>query len=235
MISINRNNPFLPIRNLATIAALAVAGAASAAPPFPVGPGHAPVAPGLNRLQCFDGTTDGGYGGVCTLVGKGARKSATLDNSDANANGDYAGVYAPRNVLTGRPLTGITQLGYTYTGTIAPQPGNLSLNIPIDTNGDGTTEAYAFIDAYYCPGVDGVVDVINDPNCGIYYNGQTFYANWSAFIASYPDARVATDNTTIIVAERTPTEPAATWTISNVVFGRPGGAETETESESESE
>jgi len=222
MMKKSTQNSFSPIRTLVAVAALAAAGAAVAAPPFPVGPGHVPVAPGRNRVQCFDGTTEGGYGGVCTLNGRGAFQGATLDNSSTSPTGDYAGVSVPNDVLAGLRLSSITQIRYSYTGSIAPQPGNLSLNIPIDTNGDGTTEAYAFVDAYYCPGTDGVVDVINDPACGIYYNGATFYANWAAFVAAYPDARVATDKSTIIVAERTPTEPAATWTVSNVVFGRPG-------------
>ena len=180
------------------------------------------TAPGLNKLQCFDGTTDGGFGGVCTLTGKGAKGPATLNNTDSNPAGSYSGVYIIDSTLFGQPLNKITQLSYNYTGSITPGPGDLSLNLPIDTNGDGTTEAYAFIDAAYCPGVGGSVNVITDPNCGIYYGGVTFYANWAAFIAAYPGAKVATDNYMFIIAERTATEGPAFWTVSNVKLGKGG-------------
>ncbi len=205
----------------AVIGTLATASVAFAA--------HAPnthavtTAPGQNKIQCFDGTTDGfGFSGTCVQNSSGAKGSATLALTSTNPAGDYAGVYTATSSLYGQLLTSVTQLSYHYTASIAPQPGNLSLNIPIDTNGDGTTEAYAFVDAFYCPGTSGNVDVINDPNCGIYYNGTTFYPNWAAFVAAYPGAKVATDNYVFIVAERTGTEPAATYTVSNVKFGKAG-------------
>jgi len=202
-----------------TAAVLAYAGAAQAATHFP------PSAPGHNKLLCFDGTTDGGFGGTCTLTANGAKGPATLNNTDSNPNGDYAGVYTQVSSMYGQLLTQIKVLGYTYTGTIAPQPGNLSINVPIDTTNDGTTDAYAFIDAFYCPGVLGAVDVINDPNCGIYYGGTVFYPNWAALIAGLPAAsRVATDNYAFVIAERTPAEPAASWTVTGVTFGNPGGS-----------
>jgi hypothetical protein len=180
------------------------------------------TAPGQNKIQCFDGTTDGGFGGTCTLNSNGAKGSVTLSNASTSPTGDYSGVYTLESVIYGQPLTDITQLSYHYDGTIAPNPGNLSYNIPIDTNADGTTDFYAFIDAYYCGGVNGVVDIINDPNCGIYAGGVTFYPNWSAFVGAYPGAQVATDNYVFIVAERTGTEPPAVWTISNIKFGKGG-------------
>src|ERR1043165_7803189 len=84
------------------------------------------TAPGLNKLQCFDGTTDGGFGGTCTLNSNGAKGSATLDNSSTNPLGDYSGVYTLNSVIYGALLSSITQLSYHYSGNIAPQPGNLS-------------------------------------------------------------------------------------------------------------
>ena len=182
----------------------------------------APVstAPGQNKLQCFSGTTDGGtYGGTCALQGNGAMGPATLNNSDSNTNGDYSGVYITNSGLIGQPLSSVTQLSYTYSGTVAPMPGDLSLNIPINTSGGTTTEEYAYVDAYYCPGVGGHVDVVNDANCGIWFNGVE-YANWAALVAAYPDA-VITD-TPFMVAERTPSEPSAVWTINKVKLGKPG-------------
>lgn len=148
-----------------------------------------PTAPGQNKLQCFDGTTDGGFGGTCTLKANGAKGPATLNNTDTNAAGDYAGVYFANSTMTGQPLGSVTQLSYSYTGTTAQGPGDLSLNVPVNLTGGTTTDGYLFIDAFYCPGVRGNVDVINDSGCGMYYGGVTFYPNWAAFIAANPAAK----------------------------------------------
>jgi hypothetical protein len=188
----------------------------------PVTAGPPATAPGHNKLLCFDGTTDGGFGGTCTLTSNGAKGPATLDLTSSNPNGDYAGVYTLESNLYGALLTDVSQLSYHYTGTIAPQPGNLSYNIPIDTNGDGTTEFYAFVDAFYCPGVDGVVDITKDSVCVIYEGGVTPRANWAEFVAANPGAKVATDNFVFVIAERTPSEPSAIWTVNNVKFGKAG-------------
>jgi hypothetical protein len=198
----------------AIIVVLAMAMPVSAAAPT--------TAPGQNKLQCFDGTTDGGFGGTCTLNSSGAKGSATLDLSSSDPAGDYAGVFTADSNLYGALLTDVTQVSYHYTGTIAPQPGNLSYNIPIDTDGDGSTEFYAFVDAFYCPGVNGVVDIVNDSVCVIYEGGVTPRANWADLLAANPGAKVATDNFVFVIAERTPSEPSAIWTVNNVKFGKAG-------------
>jgi hypothetical protein len=189
---------------------------------MPVSAAAPPTAPGHNKLLCFDGTTDGGFGGTCTLKSKGAKGKATLDLTDDNANGDYAGVYTADSKLYGMLLTDVTQMSYHWSGTIDPQPGDLSYNIPIDTNGDGTTEFFAFVDAFYCPGVDGVVDIVNDVDCVIYEGGVTPRANWDALVAAHPGAKIATDNFVFLIAERTPAEPDAVWIVNNVKFGKAG-------------
>ena len=190
---------------------------------MPVSAAAPPTAPGQNKLQCFDGTTDGGFGGTCTLNSRGAKGKATLNLTSTNTAGDYAGVYTLNSNMYGTLLTSLTQLSYHYTGTIDPQPGNLSYNIPIDTDGNGYTDFFAFVDAFYCPGVEGVVDIINDPACGIYEGGVIFYANWAYFLAAHSGATVAAkDNYVFIVAERTPSEPSAIWTVNNVKFGKAG-------------
>lgn len=183
----------------------------------------APVAtaPGQNKLLCFDGTTDGGFGGNCTLKANGAKGPAYLDNTESNSAGDYAGVYIQQTTLTGQTLGSVTQLGYTYRGTVVPTPGDLSLNVPIATNGNGTTDFYLFIDAYHCRGVAGVVDVIHDAACAIWAN-NTSYANFAALVAAYPTATVATDALPFVIAERTPAEGVAFWIVSDVTLGKPG-------------
>jgi len=208
-------------------AGLLASGVAFAAP----GP-HAPTtAPGQNKIQCFSGTTDlSGFGGTCTLNSNGAKGSATLDNSVAVSSADYAGVFINATTITGQTLGNITQLGYTYTGTVTPNPGDLSLNVPVDTNGDGKNDAYLFIDAFYCPGTGGVVDVIHDTNCGIFVNNVE-YANWAALVAANPTWTVAAlgaDDQSVgtlpfVIAERVNgVEPPAVWTVSNVTLGKGG-------------
>jgi hypothetical protein len=184
--------------------------------------GPPPTAPGHNKLKCFDGPSEGTvFGGLCT-VGRGAMGPATLDVSSDDPDGDYAGVYYLEGSMYGGPLGAIKQLGYHY---IADDdeivPGNLSLNIPIDEDGDGVTEGYAFIDAFYCPGSDGVVDVLHDEVCGIFYLGVE-YDNWDALVAAFPDALVATDNFAFVIAERTPTDGPATYRVNAVKIGKPG-------------
>jgi hypothetical protein len=185
-----------------------------------------PTAPGQNKILCFDGTTEtaGFFGGVCTLLNNGAKGPATLDNTDSNPNGDYSGVYTKNSTLSGQLLGDVKQLSYSYTGNIAPTPTDLSLNVPLDETGSGATTEYAFIDAFYCPGVAGNVDVINDPTCGIFVGGVVFYPNWAALVAANPTWKVATDNLTFVIAERVPGSPPAFWTISHLTLGKPGSS-----------
>ena len=83
--------------------------------------------------------TDGGFGGTRTIKGNGAKGPATLNNTDTNSAGDYAGVYYANTTMSGQPLTAVTQLGYTYSGTTHPTPGDLSLNVPVNNSGGTTT------------------------------------------------------------------------------------------------
>lgn len=190
---------------------------------MPAGAAAPSTAPGHNKLQCFDGVTDAiGFSGTCTRNSSGAKGSAILDLTSSDPDGDYAGVFTADSNMYGALLTSLTQLSYHYTGTIDPQPGNLSYNIPIDTDGDGDTDFYAFVDAFYCPGKNGVVDIVKNSACGIFENGITFRANWAALLAANPGAKVATDAFVFIVAERTPSEPSAIWTVNNVKFGKAG-------------
>jgi hypothetical protein len=180
------------------------------------------TAPGQNKLQCFAGPTDLTiYGGSCTINSNGAKGSATLDLSDGDADGEYAGVYTLESTVYGALLTDLTQLSYHYSASTTPLPGNLSYNIPIDEDGNGSTDFYAFVDAFYCPGTNGVVNITTDAACGIWAENVQ-YPNWAALLAAYPGARVATDAFVFVVAQRTPAEPLAVYTVSNVKFGKAG-------------
>lgn len=191
---------------------------------LPVGAAAPTTAPGMNKIQCFDGSSDGSgiYSGTCVLNSKGAKGSATLSLNSGDADGDYAGVYTLESKIYNTELANLTQLSYMYSGAIAPMPGNLSYNLPIDSNADSYTDFYLFVDAYYCPGVSGYVDIINDPSCVMYAGGVTPYDNWDAFVAAYPGAKIANDYYAFIVAERTGSEPSAIWTVNNVKFGKGG-------------
>lgn len=185
------------------------------------------TAPGQNKIQCFDGITDGGiYGGTCALNSNGAKGSATLALDSGDSDGDYAGVYTLESKIYNTAVSDLTQLSYQYSGTIVPSAGNLSYNIPIDSDSNGSTDFYLFVDAandgLHCSGVNGLVDIINDPNCIMYEGGVTPRANWAAFIAANPTAQVANDAYAFIVAERTGAEPSAVWTVNNVKFGKGG-------------
>lgn len=209
-------------------ATAAIASVAVAAPPVTsvaAAPFDAPpaTAPGKNKLKCFDGPSEGApQGGACTMAGRGAMGPAVLDVSSTDPDGDYAGVYYQESSIFGSALGDLRQLGFHYIANDdAIVPGNLSLNIPIDEDGDGTTEAYAFIDVFYCPGSDGVVDALHDDECGIWYNSVQ-YENWDAFVDAFPDALVATDNFAFVIAERTPTDNAASYRVNAVKIGKPG-------------
>jgi hypothetical protein len=196
---------------------LAMSTAANAAP--------LATAPGQNKLQCFDGTTDGfGFGGICKLTGNGAKGPATLDNTDSNPNGDYAGVFINNTTMSGQLVGDVKQLSYTYTGITVPTLGDLSLNVGIDTSGDGLFDTFLFIDAANCPGVGGAVDVIHNAVCGIVVGSPetAFYPNWAALVAAHPEYQIATDQLPFIIAERVPAEPSAFWTVADVKLGKGG-------------
>jgi hypothetical protein len=66
------------------------------------------------------------------------------------------------------------------------------------------------------------VNAIKDAHCGIYVGGVDFDSNWAALVAAHPTWKVATDNLVFIIAERTPAEGAAFWTVNHVTLGKPG-------------
>jgi hypothetical protein len=181
--------------------------------------GNAGTAAAANPLLCFDGTTDtanhqtGGvtYGGLCTLNAAGT--GATLDNSVAVGSGDYSGVYFKTSSLSGMPLSQVSDLSFTYTGI--PTAGSPRISLPIDTNGDGTTDFYAFIGAFYCNDGAGLVDPMHDTTCTIFYTGGPVAgdANWATFVAAHPTWTVSSSVPFIIA------DDAGLWTVDNVHLG----------------
>jgi hypothetical protein len=167
-----------------------------------------------NKLQCFDGTSDGGFNGVCTLTADGATLN-TIDG-DADPNNNYAGVYIQNSNLDGRLLSHVQNLSFTYDGSVAAG-GSPRFSIPIDEDGDGTTEAYAFVDTLGCNDGSpnsGALDVIHDPTCAVAYGG-TVYASWDAFVSANPTYRIATDALTFVIVDQ-----PGLFDVSNVRLGK---------------
>jgi len=168
-----------------------------------------------NKLQCFSGSTDGGgFNGTCTLTSSGAVLN-TVDG-DADPNNNYAGVYVQNTNLDGKLVSHVNMLAFSYSGTSAAG-GSPRLSIPIDENGDGTTEAYAFVDTLGCndgSAETGTLDAINDATCSVAY-GSTVYASWAAFAAANPTFRIASDSVAFVIIDQ-----PGVFTITNVQLGR---------------
>jgi hypothetical protein len=222
--------------HIALCAALAapatVASIAFAAPPV-LGVGAAPVdrppptAPGHNKLQCFDGTTDEASeddGGTCRIVGRGAMGPAILDLTEDGFDTSFAGVRYAESNLYGTALGDVRHLRFHYVADDEELvAGNLVLILPIDADGTGASFEDAIIDVAVCPGTDGVVNVIADDECVIDFAGGT-YDNWAALVEAFPDAIIADaeDASALIVATRGADDNAASYRVSAVMIGKPG-------------
>lgn len=164
--------------------------------------GNAGTAAAANPLLCFSGTTDGStYGGVCTLNAGGT--SATLNTADRDPDGSYAGVYYAVSSLSGKLVGTVNDISFMYSCTTAATcvtGGSPRVSIPIDTNGNGTTEGYAFIDAANC-GQAGATSGTVNLACPVFFGG-TLYANWTAFATANPTYRIATDAVAFVIADQ---------------------------------
>ena len=182
--------------------------------------GNGGTAAAANPLLCFSGTTDGPqggitYGGVCTINAGGT--SATLNTTDGDPDGSYAGVYYAESDISGDLVGTVTGLSFTYSCTTAATcvtGGSPRMSIPIDTDGDGDTESFAFIDANNCGQVGATSGTVNQ-NCPVFF-GSTLYANWAAFVAANSTARIANDDQVPFVIADQP----FLGTVSNVQLGQ---------------
>ena len=197
---------------LGLVTALAF-GAISVAAQGGGGNGHAL---GLNKLLCFSGTDDGGiYGGTCAITRRGPMGSAVLDTTDGDPDGSYAGVYSTSRSIYGKPLSRIGSLSFRFSGDAA-LAGSPRFSVPIDRDGDGDTDVWAYISAFYCDNGSGTVSPRN-AGCTIFTSDGGNYAGISALTAAYPGATIANDNYVFVISD----EPG-TWTVSHVRFGNAG-------------
>ena len=167
-----------------------------------------------NKLQCFDGTTDGGFNGVCTLIENGA--ILDTNDGDLDPNNNYAGVYILNSNLGGKLLSDVNKLSFSYDGSDVAG-GSPRLSIPIDTNNDGSWDDFAFIDTIGCndgSAEDGTLDAINDPTCTVWF-ASTSYDNWAAFVTANPTYRVADDALSFVIVDQ-----PGTFAITNVQLGK---------------
>jgi hypothetical protein len=172
----------------------------------------------VRAIACFSGSTDGGiFGGTCTLTPTGV---ATLNNLGDHPNGAYSGVFARNGNLRGKLLADVTELGFRYAGS--PGTGGAPrISLPLDIDGDGLTDVYAFIGAFHCNDEASVepivVDAINDPTCTIFVGNEiSGYANWAAFAEAHATSTIGPDGAPpFVIAD----EPGL-WIVSNVRLGR---------------
>jgi hypothetical protein len=131
--------------------------------------------------------------GDATLTGL---SSVTLVN-DA---GEYSGVYL-HAARTAKSI-GSVDFSFTYSGTIAG--GAPRFSIPIDTDGNGTVEGYAFIDANSCGATttSGSGTVSTElATCKVYFLNDV-YANWDAFVLANPTYRLPPGSVPFIIADQ---------------------------------
>jgi hypothetical protein len=183
--------------------------------PFPSAPPAPAPTPNPNPLLCFDGTTDGGFHGVCTLIAGGATLN-TIDN-DENPNNNYAGVYYATSSNSGKALPAVNpaSISFSYSaaqGTTA-SGGSPRVSIPIDADGNGTFDGFAFVDTLGCNNgsADSGMLSLSDPTCTIAFDGDSF-ANWATFVAAFPTGKIS--DIPFVVADQ-----PGMWTVTNVHLG----------------
>lgn len=138
-----------------------------------------PVA-SAGTLKCFSGDP-----ATCTVSGD----TVTLDTSVGGFAGAY---YSNSRNVGGTSLSGVT-FSFQYdcdpndNKTDCVGGGSPRWSIPIDTDGDSKTNAYAFVDAVGC-GSTGVVST-ESSSCAVFFD--TGYANWAAFATAHPTYEIA--------------------------------------------
>jgi hypothetical protein len=188
--------------------------------------GNGGTAAAANPLLCFDGTTDGGSNGHCTLVAGGA----ILDTIDGDTNplNQYAGVYYAQSTLPGKPLAAASVISFTYAAAVGTTAsgGSPRISIGIDENNNGTRESYAFVDTLGCNNgsADNGTLSFSDSTCTVSYFGPgapvggESWVNWAAFAAGHPTWKVSM-NTTADVPFVIVDQPGR-WTVTNVELGQ---------------
>jgi hypothetical protein len=128
------------------------------------------------KLRCFSDLP-----ATCTVDASSA--SAMLDTS----NGGDAGVYINNAKNVSGSLLGAVSFSFGYScSEAAPcvSGGSPRWSIPVDSNGDSKTDAYAFVDAANC-GATGTVD----DTCPVFFD-DVRYDDWAALADANPSYTV---------------------------------------------
>lgn len=181
-----RRRSFVAVMIVATLSIAATA----------VGAGVATATPRL-RVSCF-----AAGGATCTYV-----RSTGIATINSTPDGSYAGLNVTRKGIAGTLLSRVT-FSFNYlcadnTTRTCSEGGSPEWGFPIDTNGDGLTDGYAYIDAPNC----GYTGTVNN-NCIVYFN-NVGYATWALFAAT---------NSTYTLSNETP----FILTEGDAVVGTPG-------------
>ena len=157
------------------------------------------------KLKCFSHSP-----ATCSI---GAGPTATLDTS----SGGFAGVYVQAWRFVSGVAIGNVDFSFNYIcpgsndTTSCTGGGAVRWSIPIDTNGDGRWNFFAFVDAANC-GNTGTVD--NGNFCHVFAGNESF-TDWAAFAAAHPTYTIANNSVPFVISD----VPKPSVTISNVSFG----------------
>ena len=129
-----------------------------------------------------------------------AEVTATADSATIILDdGEWGGVYIKSKSKSGKLLS---QVDFSFTSTGAVSGGAPRFSLPIDTDGNGTVDGYAFIDAANCGGISGGETVVSTDaeNCQAFF-GSGSYANWDALAAANPTYRMAPGSIPFVIAD----------------------------------
>jgi hypothetical protein len=152
------------------------------------GPAGAGTATSNTMLKFFTGGA-----GTIAWTSDGGSSTGT-DNQSLELAGttqgtDYSGAYAVDATAAGTPLA---HLNASFDVKGYQGAGSPRISLPVDTNGDGSTDAWAYLSASYCTGTarsdaeDGFQHVdFQDPGCTTYTsNGDVLHGLCDAQTAS---------------------------------------------------
>jgi hypothetical protein len=106
-----------------------------------------------------------------------------------------------------------SQVTFSFTSSGDVTGGAPRFSWPIDINGDGTVDGYAFMDVNGC---GSTVVSSASPTCTTYCGPETF-PNWAAFAAAHPTYRSAPGAIPFIIADGH-SGPGSVYVVSHIVL-----------------
>lgn len=192
------------------------------------------------------------HGGAGTIAWTSVGGSSTADNQALELSGttqgtDYSGAYAVGATSSGVLLS---QFNASFDIKGYQGAGSPRISLPVDTNGDGSTDMWAYLSAFYCSGdarttaANGFDHVdFQKTGCTIYTSSATVLNGlsdplnatgsityeWGGFTFNVSDAdsragwKVATDEQPFLILDEAPAVSYVdNLTIGNFNWKRPG-------------